>query len=358
MNFYQEHAYSFVDSLIYKINNLKQKNIPEYLKRICDKIAKKIILNRDEIDDDKDYKSFRFSLYYLNQLIDIFSKTTPDVSSTWALPLIRECYYRIGIEIQNRNILIIHSTDSKSYAVHPDILADINQDIDTEFVIDIFIIPSEAKYDIASISLTGHEVGHVFLNSKKDIFLEFIRVNLSTELNKFYTGDLFQGVDVDAYKKILSAHIEEYLCDYIGRILLGPAFDFAFLKLFCNSEHETNKISVTHPPVNNRINYSIDSLSDTVKYSNGNLEKALKELAKNFIAVKSSVNPFIKIAEDIAKRFISEHLNLTKNLTTAELNNIINLVFFELDSFRPPFETVSINEPHLINPIQIIIGAT
>jgi hypothetical protein len=124
MNFYQEVAQSHVDALVSKISALSLKNIPDFLKKICTKISESITKKIGFIRDDKDLKQFRFYISYIAELVDIFSKTSPDVSSSWASPLIKECYGKIGIGLDTRQILIIHAEDSPSYAVYSDILLD------------------------------------------------------------------------------------------------------------------------------------------------------------------------------------------------------------------------------------------
>lgn len=363
INFYQEVAQSHVDDLTSKITKLSTKDIPEFLKCICTVFSKVINQEAEEILDDKELKSFRILLYYVTELIDIFSKTRPDVSSSWALPLIKECYRNAGISSTNRKILIIHAEDSPSYRVYADILpVGFKAKFDIGDIIDIFVIPSEAKFDVASICLVAHETGHVYLNSNKTVLLNFINDEFDEFLIKDKIGDkkvvdLFSVTELDQYRSILSSHIEEYICDFFGRLLLGVAFDFALLKLFSNSEFESSDVSETHPPVTNRINYSLENLKKQTSRI-GELTTCLKNLALNFKEASRNDNRYIKLAEDIAAGFLSKYVHISPAFDEANLETAWNIVTPELNSFRPPFETVSINTLKLITPSQALVCGT
>lgn len=355
MNFYQEIALSHSDDLVSKISLLSYKNIPPYLKDICKKISVSIDEKLLEIDDDKDLKSYRFYIEYLAEIIDIFFKTNPEISSSWAQPLIFDCYELAGLSADNRKILIIHSIDSPSYAVYSDILRQSNFQLD--YSIDVFVIPSEAKYDIASISLVAHETGHVFLDIYKDFLYRFIEDEFQAFAKRENRNNLFGSAEMNKYRGSLSAHIEEYICDYIGRCLLGPAFDFALLKLFCNSEFEDQAITDTHPPVGNRINYSLDNFLK-INTDSSHINECLTNMAFNFKRSPSKDNEYIKLAESIAYKFINEKVKIEEQFNSDKIVKSWNLVIPELNAFRPPFETVSLNEPRIISPCQALVCAT
>jgi dCTP deaminase len=187
--------------------------------------------------------------------------------------------------------------------------------------------------------------------------LKFIEQKFNEFLFKNTSASLFDSSELQGYKTILSSHIEEYICDHIGRILLGQAFDFALLKLFCNSEHETTDISETHPPVTNRINYSLQNLVK-LKIGNTDLKVCLDYMTANFRESKRNEHSYIILAEDIATNFIKEFIKTNPVFDEAYLSNSWNIVTPELNAFRPPFETVSVNEPILITPSQSLVCGT
>ena len=355
MNFYQEIALSHTDDLISKVSLLSYKNIPTYLKDICKKITLSIDDKLLDIHDDKDLKNFRFYIEYLAEIIDIFSKTNPEISSSWAQPLIYECYQIAGLDPSSRKILIIHSIDSPSYAVYSDILK--QSSFQLNYSIDVFVIPSEAKHDIASISLVAHETGHVFLDIHKNFLYKFIEDEFQAFAQRKNLNNLFDSAEINKNRGSLSAHIEEYICDYIGRYLLGPAFDFALLKLFCNSEFESQDITNTHPPVGNRINYSLESFL-RVKHESININECLKTMALNFKKSARKDNEYIKLAEGIAFKFINERVKIEEQFNSEKIGKAWDMVIPELNAFRPPFETVSINEPQIISPSQALVCAS
>ena len=361
MNSFQEFSLSYADALIAKISDLHIKNIPEYLKEACKKISNSISGDIEKIIDGKDLIVFRSRIEYIFAIIDIFSKTNPDISS-WAFSLIEECYEKVGINSNDRKILIIHSSDSQhnsqysNYSVNPDILFHFKEIVDIFMPIDIFVVPSEAKFDIASISLIAHEVGHVYLNINTDVFNRFIENEIDRYNTSSKSDDLFSTAELQNYRPILTAHIEEYICDSFGRILLGIAYDFALLKFFCNSEFESTDIAETHPPVCNRIHLSRKALNNFISI-NSELTQCVDKLKMVFSEVAKKDYPYIILAEQISENYIkSMHINEVFN--EPYLQKSWRMVAPELNAFRPPFETVSIGEPILITPAQNLVCST
>jgi dCTP deaminase len=361
MNSFQQFSLSYADALIAKISDLYIRNIPSYLKEACRKILISIKNDINNIVDSQDLIVFRSRIDYVFAVIDIFSKTNSDISS-WVFSLIEECYGRLGLDFTNRKILIIQSSDSQynskysSYSVTPDILSHFKEVLDEYIPIDIFVIPSEAMYDIASISLIAHEVGHVYLNNNIDKLDRFIQVEIDGYNIRNKSDNLFTAGKLQNHKEILTSHVEEYICDFFGRILLGIGYDFALLKLFCNSEFGSDDISETHPPICNRIHYSRLSLNNFTSV-NSELTECVNKMRKVFSEVTKKDYPYVVLAEDIAEKFI-KGIEINEVFNEPYLQKSWRMVIPELNSFRPPFETVSIGDPILLTPSQNLVCST
>nr|MDQ3374068.1 hypothetical protein [Acidobacteriota bacterium] len=250
-NVFKDAARSFVYSEIDKIKSILNQNYPKFIKDICNQIIDYLNSSVEKIIDRYDLMEFKAQLSFVAELIDLFLTSSPNKSSWWAMALIKECYEKLGIDHKNRNILIVHYLNSKSYSVIPDLLSfSPHKELrNLSKPMDVFIIPSEAKHDIASIALLGHEVGHIYW---KENYSSIVK-GIEEIFNKQYgqNANLFDLENLKTQREKIASHIEEFLCDKIGRYLLGPAFDFALLKLFLTSQN--NQSSNTHPPENSRI---------------------------------------------------------------------------------------------------------
>jgi dCTP deaminase len=357
-NIYKDAAKSFVYSEIDKINSILNQNYPEFIKDKCNQIANYLNSGVEKIQDRLDLIEFKAQLYFVAELIDLFLTSNTNKSSWWAMALIKECYKKCEIDYTTRDILIIHYLNSKDYSVIPDLLSfsPIRELRDTSKPIDVFVIPSEAKHDIASIALLGHEVGHIYWKQNYAAIVKVIEETFNEQyLNK--NVSLFDLEDLKTKRDKIASHIEEFLCDKIGRFLLGPAFDFALTKLFIASQNNQN--SNTHPPEKIRIEQSLASLK-TYKSNNKVIQTCFTNLVKYFEQIEDAPNlPFPPNKDDDFSQKLAELIHSTSNFQNGydltDIEDKWNEIRPELDAFRPPFEKVSRESPKSISPIDAII---
>jgi dCTP deaminase len=354
-----EIARSIVDSEISKINDINLQRFPKF---ICDRLRElgdKLKEKSEQVVDRLDLIELKSQINAVSELIDLFLEASPSRSSWWAMPLIRECYLRCGIDPTERHIVIIHSINSQNYGVCADILSflpdDLKSPAETDQPVDVFIIPPEAKHDIATIALIGHEAGHVYWKIKYDLLSK----TLNEEFDKTYGATATAaGGNLADKRKRMASHIQEFLCDAIGRCMMGPAFDFALLKLFYASPHDQNTSSTTHPPELSRIHQSYLSLKGCHS-TNEAVRECLTKLVDHFADFEIDLQSFTTNADDS----FSEHLagaihnaaGLSSPYDDSYLSAIWALVTGELNAFRPPFESVNSDAPQLISPTAAVV---
>lgn len=356
-----------------------EPNINSFIKDIRAYVQKQVLA----IKDAKDLDLFQTIAGYLLQLLGLFHNAANSRSSAWALPLIRQCYIRLGLDPTKRTILIIHHDEVDGYSVYSDIIG-IMRDYNITnhkktLPIDIFNIPRIGLTDLGLISLIGHECGHVYIQQNVDIsnldgiddYIEEVFENCETAAGQ---GDLFDECKIPYAKLIenerrkfrdrLSAHIEEYFCDFIGRVLLGPAFDIALIKLLSSDESSGSN---SHPPEANRVKESLDNLSSWSIISSPSpvaacIESIHTSLTSAFnpnnfrsplASIENEVNDAaIKLANQIQA---TEKVKLGTIASASELSVQWDLIEPELRSFRPPIESTQAFPPPVIQPIYAVI---
>ncbi|MDQ5826816.1 MAG: hypothetical protein M3441_21785, partial [Chloroflexota bacterium] len=166
VNVYREIARSIVASELEKIKNINLQRFPGLIRERLHELGQKLQDKGAAVHDRLDLIELKSQVNFVSELINFFLASSPSRSSWWAMALIKECYEKCGIDHTKRHTLIIHSLDSEDYGVTPNILSFLPSDLRSphspDQPIDIFIIPPEAKHDIASISLIGHEIGHIY----------------------------------------------------------------------------------------------------------------------------------------------------------------------------------------------------
>jgi len=362
VNIYREIARSIVDSELSKIKNINLQRFPEFIRRRLNELGDKLKEKSESIIDRLDLIALKSQINFVSQLIDLFLESSPSRSSWWAMPLIKECYEKCSIDHTKRHILIIHSLNSKNYSVAADVLSLLPQDLKSaqgpDQAVDIFIIPPEAKHDIASISLIGHEVGHVYWKINYDLLSQTLRDRFAAQ---YGIGNLLAQPTLQEKRKRIAAHLQEFLCDAIGRYLLGPAFDFALLKHFSSSPRDQHSSSVTHPPEFSRIQQSFNKLKN-YHASIPEVSKCLNTMVSYFKSFDTDLSAFVKSTDDdFSERLageIHQQTNLTSLYESTYLDKIWGLVVNELDSFRPPFETVDAEIPKLVSPTIAVVGTS
>jgi deoxycytidine triphosphate deaminase len=355
----REMARSYIEVELGKILHLKSQKIPGFVKELCDDLTMYLKDKEETIIDKEDLITMRTDLLAISEIINLLLLSSPGKSSWWALPLIQQCYEICEIDFSRRHILIIHSPEIGDYIVYPNIVDALPYYIiqDKEYKpIDVFTIPSEAGFDISSIALIGHEIGHIYWQIHPEKIEETIKSHFR-EAKKYMDYNLF---NIDEFKKKedrVILHIEEYLCDHLGSNLLGPAFDLAFLKFFCSLPSQ-NISSETHPPGQKRIEMAFNRLK-SVSLNAGKLKD-------EFDKIIESVSPLID--EPVSKLSNEDEVNLELALKiynhsplktfqeTWDIKKIWEKVKPELDSFRPPFEKVSEQLPEIISPVEAIVG--
>jgi len=289
-------------------------------------------------------------------------KASPTNSSWWALPLIQQCYGQCKIDYSKRRILIIHAHDIGDFSVYPNIIDYFPYDLPKKEKyepIDIFTIPSDTRFDISSIALVGHEVGHIFWQQNFSIIEKKIDDHLKGAY-KYIDIDLFNFTEFKEKRQRIASHIEEYLCDQIGSSIFGPAFDFSLLKLFCSLPTNKNKGSSTHPPEISRILQSFDRLKKC-KDTASTTEKIALDYLWNSLEMFNNEYKDTKLEKED-----EQYLELTEKIYSEgrrgsfsdnwNLGQIWPRIKNELDCFRPPFETVQDNKPEVISPIEAVVG--
>jgi hypothetical protein len=345
-----------------KIEAVIQQDIPESVRHVCKQLYDSLGFKSKGVQDIQDLTDLRSYLFTVSIFVTLVLDASPDRSSWWAEPFILECYRLCGIN-DDRDVLIIHSRDTSldDFSVYPNILETTRiLVLDGKLIykpLDIFVIPAEVKFDISLMALIAHEVGHVYWQINKALIAEKVR----GKFNQLPPAtDLMEAADRADSPSRVASHIEEYLCDQVGRFLLGPAFDFALLKLFYSLPIKGS--SNTHPSQESRITLSRNylenyALAEDKFYSH--LKRMLDSLPKSESHRKLNLDKYEKLSATAAEEiYESCGLRIEDRFSSGRLNQICEMVFLELDGFRPPFETVTQEKPVAINPSDAIVATT
>ena len=408
----QEIGRSLVDAEIEKLTRLKRESIPDVLSGICSDLVQYLENKLSDAEDRFDLFVLRNDIDVIAELIRLFHATSQQRSSWWARPLLRECYSALNLDLSQRSVLIIHSDDVHAqdlneFVVYPDLLSIVGSKYNTtqRGTIDVFQIPLEARHDLATIALVAHEVGHVYSHEHRNIIEDIIvdsevaeilggkdDLQESTATETDVDDDLFKQAEriakqaaaakqINQLARLIAEKTEEYVCDAIGRHLLGPAFDFSLIKHlipYTDFGQPLSDDSSSHPPDVTRILGSWNSIKST----SASLKKdANKNDSSSFSRMRAAVNiladvwePLIKDPvtheppkpippkEDVLAQKLSEALKQTEQVMQpydiSKLSGSWDKVTPEIDSFRPPFEsTVSSGPPEIISPIESLLIA-
>jgi len=370
MNLYSEIANSIFETFLAKSQLLKLS--ADYdLSGIADNLLEYISNEKSELESELDdvlackanLAEFKNHIEPMIELLGLLIASTK-TSSIWVIPLLEKTYENLSIDLSDRKVLAIHSLsrikdNRNTFGVHIDVLSVLPPEvlikIDNPLKIDIFEIPSETQFNLSSLAILGHEVGHVFWRRK--VGTSSIRNILSEQLkDKYDMDDLFGRRQIQ--EEIINAmsHTEELFCDCIGRTLFGIIFDIALLKALCFSSNGRD-YSRTHPPSNLRAKLSYESLDTKLTniHNNATLKNELESLIVDFSCRD----------QDYAIPNEQEVLDTLQNLKDKYpvIQNEINIdviwekISKELDAFRPPIESVSIEKPNLFSPIEVLIGS-
>jgi len=364
-NPYQEICRGYLDAEISKIRLLNTKEIPDYLKALCNDLIENLESQFNKIYDEIDLRAFRSALTVVEDFNELLSNISTLTNNNWIVPLIKNCYRNAGISLIDRNIVVVNSPESIGFAVIPDFLSfatSLYPSIKTKNYkrFDVFIVPYEIKFDISSICIIAHEVGHVFLNDKYSTIASDI---INTEYDKYIQlnakGDIELTANLIKRKEAVSSYIQEFFCDDYGRYLLGPAFDFALCKLFCFSHVEDQIKTKSHPSTKLRIKKSIESLSqyEEIGYEVNENVKVLKNYFKDIALSSEPDDKEDEFCQRI-NSILTAKFSIETIIKARVLNNYWRKVRVELDAFRPPFESFTDNKRELITPIEILLCST
>jgi dCTP deaminase len=369
MNLYSEIANSIFETFLAKLKLLKL-SADHDLKSIADNLLEYITKEKNELENELDdilackanLAEFKNHVEPMIDLLGLLIASTK-ASSIWVIPLLEKTYEKLSIHLSDRKILAIHSLsrindNRNTFRVHIDVLRILPMEvyihIDNPLKIDIFEIPSETQFNLSSLAILGHEVGHVFWYTKvspsaiKTIFSEQLK-------DKYDMNDLFgRRQSQEAIINAMS-HTEELFCDCIGRTLFGIIFDIALLKALCFSSNGRES-SRTHPPSNLRAQLSYESLD--IKLTDIKKNEALKNELELLIVDFSCRNQDYTIHNE--KAVVDTLQNLKSKYPVIEnsinIDSIWEKISKELDAFRPPIESVSREKPNLFSPVDILIG--
>jgi dCTP deaminase len=350
-------AASYLSTQLAKAKKLRSRVYQSQLQDFCNQIVEYLDSPHD-IEDLEDLIALKESLSAVSEIMNLISLANPEKSSWWAFPLIRQCYELCKIDYKNRHILIIHTDMIEEFVVYPDITTFLPFIIKRPCgPIDVFTIPATSNFELSSIALVGHEVGHIYWT----VHFDSIATTVGTwanGLDKYKGLDLFTSADVQEKTEVLSSRLEEHLCDHVGWYLFGPAYDVAFLKEFCSTRSESS---------NKKFSLDIERMQKAVeRLKRVPIDFKLgTELGKTITGVVDQVallvpeeqtcaddSPDAKLRRQIYDSFgpgsPCNHLNfeLAWNQTKAEL-----------DGFRPPFEVVGSGAPIPINPVDAVVAA-
>ncbi|MCG6552046.1 MAG: hypothetical protein L7F77_06940 [Candidatus Magnetominusculus sp. LBB02] len=288
MDIYKEIADGFINAEIAIIDGLILQDPQPFVMDVCNKVKSYLTIERNNIADDIDLITIKKKLRTISEIIDIFIMALPNESSWWVMPLVKECYERCNLRFEQRKVLIIHSQDSSYYGVIPDITSYISDIVnDNNVKIDVFIIPLVAGYDVSSISILGHEVGHIAFKEN----MNAINRTVDEELYQIFGApSLFDhGSEKYNQRRRVASYITEYVCDNIGYELFGAAFIYALLKEFCPYIYQPKNNTDSHPSEVSRFFNSHSKLKDcslaAERFGNG-LNTCLQNILNN-------INPLI-----------------------------------------------------------------
>jgi len=369
-NIHREAAYSIIQSEREKVNRIRRKQVPSDLEVTVDVIAEFLDRATVEVEDAYDLKALRSKLAVISFYLETVVRSLEDLGSWWALPLIRECYTACGIDPGTRTIMIVQAKENETYSVIPNIIGILRRQIDLlgdsetsrvwerwerdHPLIDIFTVPSEARYDISSIAMIGHEVGHIYWV-------------VAANRNFLVRETAARGTDVS------TPHLEEYLADEVARFLLGPAFDFALVKLLVSMPGDAKLGCASHPATEGRIRRCLESLAAYRITATSELSaseymrheevdsclNALIEALEKVVGPASQIRHEPDASEQMAAKLIANdgfrHKRAGFDLSLLEIWRVVRP---ELDAMRPPFERVDRSVPTPISPRQAVIGVS
>lgn len=356
----QEISLGYISAQQKRFDYLLSQDIPDYVRDIC-KEASDFLKQDHNIKDSVDLLVLKNEIIVISELIGIFTESIRYDDSAWVLPLIKEFYKRCEIDYSQRNILVLYADGMSDYYVSVDVISNCDFFISNEYnPIDVFTIPIEMSSNLSSIALIAHEVGHIYWSKNYSIIQKKID-GLIDYFDKYYQSPIFsENISQDKIKeniKQTASHIEEYLCDYIGYVILGPVFDFSLMSFFVDCYEFENHGTTSHPSASSRVHLSykrmISGLGKCRKIS-GYISRMVEYFKDDVYIPKESENDkniFLTIEGIINEAKIEDFYQ------TRDLDEIWDKVRPELDAARPPIEKVGIGVPESISPTEALLAS-
>lgn len=373
---FQEIAESYLYNQIGVLRNLSAKVDFKFIVEFAAKTEVFLTEKFDNIKTKKDLLSFQNFIDTLDEINGIFLRTT-DESSYWILPLIKQFYEYLDINLTDREILIVNdykvSYSDGGYGVIVDLFN--NQNISNlQFPvtkkIDVFFLPRQSNFSISSIAILAHEVGHVYFSTKKNI-QEDISNEILKQLNTDgKSRDLFNDPLIKFRRSNISSHIEELFCDNLGNYLLGPIFNFSSIKLLGLIEDDELTYSQgSHPPVYKRLyNAKIQFMQFFEKLQNPKAIYIASEKIKSRYFDDTFLIPaladdldedetyFIELSDSIAKRFLLKFFGKESLFEVQDYETALNKGTKNLNQLIPLVETIDIEKNDIISPWELIVA--
>jgi hypothetical protein len=133
------------------------------------------------------------------------------------------------------------------------------------------VFPRSFKYQVLLHTILGHEIGHVayaYLDLKQELEAKVTSVLLQgspftsvTDLQAWLLKTYRQNLSGPALNDAFARWRQEYFCDLIGLLVMGPSFLPAYRSLFHLLDHTGSRWTTTHPPIMSRYCMLQDALS-------------------------------------------------------------------------------------------------
>lgn len=354
--FYSDIAEGHRRSAMHSLQQVRAVHSSKMAADICTALIKKLDIG--DIQDRSDLTAYTSNVSSIQYTAALLHDAHPQNCCDWALPLLRECYHLCSIQTNSRVIFTRKASGPCDYTVHIDVLRD-----KLPSSVDIFSIPHTADFDVASIAVVGHEVGHILCKEQAKNFERVIKKYLCSNMTPVKPGQQFNLQDTIIFREFigkLSCHLNEHLCDLIGSSLLGPAFDLALLRIFL-TDPNPNAQSKSHPAVSYRMYLAYNRILEVPLPESGSLATTLQTLrgvleplCKEYAAY--SPDSMEMGCSNLANEIFADILK--PKITHVNINDAWAKVAPELNGFRPPCETVTKDYPEPIRPVEIVLGTS
>lgn len=363
-SFYRDIAEGYKAGEVDRLEKIKAAHGTQSMRDICGLLAENLDCN--SVEDATDLSTYTSRFFTIQEFSSLLYEARPKNSCRWALPLLKECYEKCGIDEKNREILTRKGVYPYDYAI----VIDLFQSVSTSTTfpkIDIITIPHNADFDISSISIVGHEVAHVLFQQHQEEFsfivLDKVKNIILDEKGLNKESTITEAVRIEYIKRanLFFERACEHFCDLVGHRIFGVAFDLSLLRSFLTLP-EPEKDPGGHPSPLHRMNLAYKRLSDAAQSCTSPDAKIALVKTITMLTQKCEQLAQVKISDDDLHCY-QIALDLLETQNKPQINKTLleqawAKVCPELDGFRPPFETVSSDLPEPILPSEIISAAS